>query len=211
MRGHSRDPAARISGQGKLARRPGLAVSREQIQRESVEPGVHRRMGGEHVAGARGPQGLAEIQPVAARELARPLQHGEGGVSLVQVADLDLRDAAPRPGASRRRPGRSPASAASRCRRHTACRRCRDRPGRSPGRCCPADKARSARRGRATPAIAASVLAIRPGCAASRRPPRAPARSACSTDRCTETPRAAAPWRRSSGGSSPPGTTGRCR
>ena len=59
---------------------------------------------------------------------------------------LQSRDAAPRSIAIRQHRGRSPASAAFRCFRRTACPRCRDRRGRSPGRCCPAGRATSARR-----------------------------------------------------------------
>ncbi len=57
---------------------------------EPVDPGRHRRVRGEHRAGAHHLQGGVEAQP-AGHQFADPLQAEEAGVALVGVVDLGVR------------------------------------------------------------------------------------------------------------------------
>src|SRR6516225_9160871 len=62
----------------------------ERVGREAVEPGFYRGMGGEQIPGPCCPQRLPERETRAPHVGSRPLENGEGGMTLVQVADLDL-------------------------------------------------------------------------------------------------------------------------
>ncbi len=66
-------------------------VGVDQRRREAIEPGFHRGMRREDVAGARRPPRLPERPPGAALKATSPLHHRKGRVALVQVADTGLR------------------------------------------------------------------------------------------------------------------------
>jgi hypothetical protein len=66
-------------------------VALDQRPREAVDAGRHRRVGGEHRAGAHRLQRLGERQPVRLGELADPLDAEEARVPLVGVVDLRRR------------------------------------------------------------------------------------------------------------------------
>ncbi len=63
---------------------------RKQLGRKPVETGGYRRVGGKQVAGSRRPHSLPERQTRAPHRSPYPLENGEGSMSLVQMADLDL-------------------------------------------------------------------------------------------------------------------------
>ena len=62
---------------------------------EPIETGFDRRMGGEEVTGARDRQGDVERHTVVLHEAPGPFQHGEGGMALIEVADLGLQPQGP--------------------------------------------------------------------------------------------------------------------
>jgi hypothetical protein len=65
-------------------------VLADQAGVESIVAGAHRGVRCEDVAGPRRPQRFPEGQAGPLHERARPLEHGEGGVALVQMVDLRL-------------------------------------------------------------------------------------------------------------------------
>src|SRR5208282_4300660 len=62
----------------------------ERVGRKPVEPGLYRGVGGEEISRACRPQCLPEREARAPHISSRPLENGEGGMALVQMADLDL-------------------------------------------------------------------------------------------------------------------------
>jgi hypothetical protein len=61
----------------------------QQLGREPVEPGFYGGVSGEKISGSCCPPCLPEREARAPHIGSRPLENGEGGMTLVQVTDLD--------------------------------------------------------------------------------------------------------------------------
>ena len=77
-----------VERESQLVACVGAKLSTDEVGPESIEPRLDRRVRGEHVAPSGGRQGFVQSASESLPKLAGAFEGDEGGVSLVQVADL---------------------------------------------------------------------------------------------------------------------------